>query len=572
MAGLEKANEASMDEVLASIRRLLAEDPGASTAPGAFAPPPPAGARNGGAMGHGAFTATPSAPAARSSAPIPAPTPPAARQSAAMPAPAPVSAARKPDVLNIDDVLGLADDDASIQRPPAKPSAPAPAAPAHASAALGRTAHAPAPAAPSGATSPASAVPPSWQFPKAAADNGAEPPFNGGHAHPAPDKSVNAIAPSSPAIAPAPTASAPATSTPSPRAQAAADFGAIVPSRSEASGPSRDTLSSRPPQPVAPLAPEPRLDARPKAEPTFHAPPFPERTLSTPAPKSSANGVGGPAEHALPSLAQRLNGHGSNGQGLNGQGLNGQSLSPQSLAPAEPVKAEPHRAIEVAPVQIPAVPATPVAAPHKSNAANPAVVAAKPAAQKAQNDAAASIAKAVNGAAGPVPRAPAVAATVAATTTPATAKPAPTIVVPVAAKSAAEQAKVDIPAKPAVSPAAQAPSEQPVAPQPVPQSAFIPVTPTVLVSADASKEIAAAIVATPAPAQQAAKPKVGLAATEGHAAVEAEPSRSLEDTVAELLRPMLCQWLDTNMPRIVEKALRVELAASAKSKLDRPKD
>lgn len=36
--------------------------------------------------------------------------------------------------------------------------------------------------------------------------------------------------------------------------------------------------------------------------------------------------------------------------------------------------------------------------------------------------------------------------------------------------------------------------------------------------------------------------------------------RTLEDTVAELLRPMLRQWLDDNMPRIVEKALRVEIA------------
>lgn len=35
---------------------------------------------------------------------------------------------------------------------------------------------------------------------------------------------------------------------------------------------------------------------------------------------------------------------------------------------------------------------------------------------------------------------------------------------------------------------------------------------------------------------------------------------TLEDTVAELLRPMLRQWLDANMPRILEKALKGELA------------
>ncbi|MEZ5851913.1 MAG: DUF2497 domain-containing protein [Hyphomicrobiaceae bacterium] len=47
----------------------------------------------------------------------------------------------------------------------------------------------------------------------------------------------------------------------------------------------------------------------------------------------------------------------------------------------------------------------------------------------------------------------------------------------------------------------------------------------------------------------------------------AQPAgRTLEDTVAELLRPMLRDWLDANMPRIVEKALRVELANSIDAK------
>lgn len=41
-------------------------------------------------------------------------------------------------------------------------------------------------------------------------------------------------------------------------------------------------------------------------------------------------------------------------------------------------------------------------------------------------------------------------------------------------------------------------------------------------------------------------------------------ARTLEEAVADLLRPMLRDWLDANMPRIVEKALRVELAAGGK--------
>lgn len=51
---------------------------------------------------------------------------------------------------------------------------------------------------------------------------------------------------------------------------------------------------------------------------------------------------------------------------------------------------------------------------------------------------------------------------------------------------------------------------------------------------------------------------------EGTAAVDAGKTTSLEDTVAELLRPMLRQWLADNMPRIVEKALRIEVAESVR--------
>jgi cell pole-organizing protein PopZ len=53
-----------------------------------------------------------------------------------------------------------------------------------------------------------------------------------------------------------------------------------------------------------------------------------------------------------------------------------------------------------------------------------------------------------------------------------------------------------------------------------------------------------------------------VAATAG-VPLQTSQVRTLEDTVADLLRPMLKQWLDTNMPRIVEKALRVELAHKA---------
>jgi cell pole-organizing protein PopZ len=45
----------------------------------------------------------------------------------------------------------------------------------------------------------------------------------------------------------------------------------------------------------------------------------------------------------------------------------------------------------------------------------------------------------------------------------------------------------------------------------------------------------------------------------------AEPSGPIEDSTADLLRPMLRQWLAENMPRMVEKALHIEVAESVKS-------
>lgn len=62
-----------------------------------------------------------------------------------------------------------------------------------------------------------------------------------------------------------------------------------------------------------------------------------------------------------------------------------------------------------------------------------------------------------------------------------------------------------------------------------------------------------------------------MAAATGLAATLAAPSgavvgvRTVEDIVAELLRPMLREWLAENMPRMVEKALRIELAEGLKT-------
>ncbi|MGE0023324.1 MAG: DUF2497 domain-containing protein [Hyphomicrobium sp.] len=44
-----------------------------------------------------------------------------------------------------------------------------------------------------------------------------------------------------------------------------------------------------------------------------------------------------------------------------------------------------------------------------------------------------------------------------------------------------------------------------------------------------------------------------------------DASGTIEDTTADLLRPMLRQWLADNMPRMVEKALHIEIAESIKA-------
>lgn len=40
----------------------------------------------------------------------------------------------------------------------------------------------------------------------------------------------------------------------------------------------------------------------------------------------------------------------------------------------------------------------------------------------------------------------------------------------------------------------------------------------------------------------------------------------MEDVVVELLRPLIREWLDANLPRLLEPALKAELAAREKAK------
>lgn len=65
-------------------------------------------------------------------------------------------------------------------------------------------------------------------------------------------------------------------------------------------------------------------------------------------------------------------------------------------------------------------------------------------------------------------------------------------------------------------------------------------------------------------------PPLPIAEPVQHAFVPAPPAGgeepgTIEDTTADLLRPMLRQWLADNMPRMVEKALHIEIAESLKA-------
>jgi len=82
--------------------------------------------------------------------------------------------------------------------------------------------------------------------------------------------------------------------------------------------------------------------------------------------------------------------------------------------------------------------------------------------------------------------------------------------------------------------------------------------------------LAAGFAGSPGRANAAAGPAPETAPHLSHGASAAAPARSLEDAVADMLKPMLQQWLTDNMPRIIEKALRVEATAGVKSHLKPP--
>jgi cell pole-organizing protein PopZ len=183
----------------------------------------------------------------------------------------------------------------------------------------------------------------------------------------------------------------------------------------------------------------------------------------------------------------------------------------------------------------------------------------------------------------PVPNAPKVARESEIEKAAALFKPMPVPAAPVAQEPKAVEIKAaspvpavptpaDVPKPVAVTPAVKVKVEAaPAAAKPVAPASTQPTEAAPTLASAAAAVPAPAVTATPAiaaaAAAKSAEPAKAPPATPAPAAGNAALAlgvQTMEDTVAELLRPMLRQWLDTNMPRIVEKALRVEMAESLK--------
>ncbi|MDX2157026.1 MAG: DUF2497 domain-containing protein [Hyphomicrobiaceae bacterium] len=481
MSKSDKTAEPSMDEILASIRKIIAEEP-----PGTRKAPPVASPER----AHDPAAPSPGASLADT-----------------------LRGARK---ASIDDVLGLAD-------PEPRPTMPAP------SSAQARDG---APGSPMNSN-------PAGPFGPRQDGTGAEGPrpFFG----PAPDAMAPRATSPSPSPAPSPAASAfaqsdrqvggePVTassSAPRPATGAPGDLGGVVPRRAELGSGAPAVQASAAALPQAAADRKPLPGTRPIERPTAAAA-KPTQPIAAPAEPTRI----APRE-TTPALSELMT----------------VRPVPANEAPAgTPVATvtadAPAPKTETRPSQAPD--AAPLVTPSPTAAAKPVETAAAVAAPVPK---AAAPAAAPNNQAKP-----------AATTAPATKPAAP------AAKPAASAAQPSTPiAKPAAAPAehvngAEHKTGTQVVPAPTEARAPAP--------SPAAETPASVAKTAPVPARTA---KPAVPADIVPTVVQAAGVRTLEDTVVDLLRPMLRQWLDENMPRMVEKALRIELAASVKTKAEQPK-
>ncbi|MGE3916905.1 MAG: DUF2497 domain-containing protein [Hyphomicrobiaceae bacterium] len=540
MSSGERAGELSMDEILASIRKVIAEEP--------------IGAR--GSMPE-----------------LSAPRPPVAMTSAAE------SAARK---APIDDVLGLAD--APVMKPASRaagtgePSWPFPTA----------TTQKPAGATPVAAEAPAVRAPeprrPFFPTPSAAMQSrgpdalsaarspGASPAPSGGFS-PADAKSDTAAAVESGATA------------------KAADLGAVIPRRAPdtaahvngtAPEADRGSLSARLPDWLSRPQPGPGAPAVAAREPANAAQALSELTAGSPLGTGEAGRT--PAAESRPQASAQLHSGTAKADVIvpPPPSATAATTAPPSaaekaaearaalIAPASAAAAAATRPAPTAPMQDPAaaksVAPQPAAAPTvaaEPTTAKPVAASTTPAAKPVADAKTAPSVKAAPaatvaaqaGQGSPAP-APAAQPKPAAASPAAASAPAAT---PSAAKAPSPMNGANVPAAAtarAASPAPTAPAQAASVPVPPPQRA-VPVAETL-----PAVQKPTALPEKPKPAARAPAPAADPVAM----AAQATGVRTLEDTVVDLLRPMLRQWLDDNMPRMVEKALRIELATSLQQK------
>ena len=307
MSRPDKSAEPSMEDILASIRKIIAEEPGKAAFPMAPAPVVEAAAK----------------PAAPTSAPTTAQAA-SPEKSAGMVGPA-----------DVDDVLSLATDDVPTQRP-TRPT-PAPASPPQSAAA-----QAPAPKAPAPTSGPAADVP-AWLFPRA--PDGQRP---------------------ADAATPAPAAPAPKPAAPQPAAQPALNLRAVVPGRTDAGARASQALAgpAKPAADAAPLPSGPMPDVQPRAAAPAPKAPAPaerpgllDRLNSTPARAETAPA---PTPASTTSAPQPIVAAAPKPDAAPRADL--PAKSPEAAKPAQPVAPAPAEAK-------PAQPATPAPAPAEAKSA-----------------------------------------------------------------------------------------------------------------------------------------------------------------------------------------------------------
>ena len=150
-----------------------------------------------------------------------------------------------------------------------------------------------------------------------------------------------------------------------------------------------------------------------------------------------------------------------------------------------------------------------------------------------------------------------------------------------AAPAEAEPA-VEATAEPEPEPVAAEPEPVAVAPEPAPEPEPEPVVEeealelTEKVETHGDLDVftapAAEPAAAPAPVESLVSERVASAAASSFGALSAaitmpKGDRTLEDVVRELLRPLLQQWLDDNLPAIVQQSVEAEVERIARSRV-----